>query len=113
MGDKGDFTAVIEGRAFLSECIRRSMQPGLPLPVLTYSTAAELERQRASGALGLVILSLMDASSEASASALKVLSELVPGIPIIVLANKDDVDLARTVFSCGAKGFSPVAREKL
>ena len=32
------FVAVVEGRPFLRECIRRSMQTALAVPVVTYST---------------------------------------------------------------------------
>jgi DNA-binding NarL/FixJ family response regulator len=35
------------------------------------------------------------------------LSELVPRIPVIVLADKNDVDLARTAIRHGAKGYIP------
>ena len=40
------FIAVIESRTFIRECLRRSVQSAFPLPVLTYSTAVELERLR-------------------------------------------------------------------
>jgi DNA-binding NarL/FixJ family response regulator len=36
------------------------------------------------------------------------LSLLVPGIPTVVLAPNDDVDLARKVISLGAKAYIPV-----
>src|SRR5271156_2281773 len=40
----GGFIAVIESRTFIGECIRRSVQSAFAQPVLTYSTAAELEQ---------------------------------------------------------------------
>ena len=45
---------------------------------------------------------------EASTRALKILSELAPRIPIVVLAYNNDVELARTAICNGAKGFVPV-----
>ncbi len=57
----------------------------------------------------LVILSLVQ-GNQASVSALKPLLELVPTVPVIVLASVDDVDLARTVLRLGAKGYIPVTK---
>ena len=57
---------------------------------------------------GLVVLSLIEASSEACANALKDLSEFGSGRPIIVLASTNDAKLARAVIDCGAKGYIPV-----
>jgi DNA-binding NarL/FixJ family response regulator len=54
-----------------------------------------------------VILSLMDASEEACASALRVLAELVPGVSVLVLAPSNDTDLARTAIHHGARGYIP------
>jgi DNA-binding NarL/FixJ family response regulator len=96
--------ALIEARPFVRECIRLSMQSGLALPIATYSTASELEGDTSAK---LVVLSLMDASQEACAGALLVLAEHIPGVPIIVLASTNDVDLARTAISHGAKGYIP------
>jgi DNA-binding NarL/FixJ family response regulator len=39
---------------------------------------------------------------------MRTLSHLVPRIPTVVLAPKDDVDLARKVISLGAKAYIPV-----
>jgi DNA-binding NarL/FixJ family response regulator len=83
------------------------MQSAFALPVITYSTVSELEGQLQKAPPGLVILSLMQ-GNQASVSALKPLLELVPTVPVIVLASVDDVDLARTVLRLGAKGYIPV-----
>jgi DNA-binding NarL/FixJ family response regulator len=102
------FIALIESPASMRERIRCSLQSALSLPVVTYSTVSELERRPDDDASAdLVMLSLADASTEACAAALKALSELFPGIPIIVLARENDVDLARTAMSRGAKGYFP------
>ena len=99
---------MIESRTFIRECIRRSMQSAFPLPVLTYSTAIELEQQRLLSSPKLIIISWVEDNKEASINALKVLSELAPRIPIIVLAYNNDAELARTAICHGAKGYIPV-----
>jgi DNA-binding NarL/FixJ family response regulator len=96
--------ALIEARPFVRECIRLSMQSALSLPIVTYSTASELEGDTS---VKLVVLSLADASQEACTGALLVLAEHVPGVPVIVLASTNDVDLARTAVRHGAKGYIP------
>jgi DNA-binding NarL/FixJ family response regulator len=48
--------------------------------------------------------------NEASVSALKLLLELVPTVPVVALAPVDDADLARTALRLGAKGYIPVAK---
>ena len=100
--------AVVESSPFLRECIRRSMQSALSVPVVTYSTLSELGAQHNGAAADLVVLSLLEASSEACANALKDLSEFGSGRPIIVLASTNDAKLARAVVDCGAKGYIPV-----
>ena len=102
------FVAVVESRPFLRECIRRSMQSALSVQIVTYSTLSELETQHHDTSTQLVVLSLIDASSEAYANALKDLSEFGSGRPIIVLASTNDVGLARAAIGYGAKGFIPV-----
>jgi len=82
---------------------------GFPLPVLTYSTAIELEQQRLLISPQLIIFSWVEDNKEASTHALKVLSELSPGTPVIVLAYNHDAELARTAICHGAKGYIPVS----
>ena len=102
------FIAIVESRMFLRECIRRSMQSAFSVPVVTYSTLSELERQFHDASIGVVILSLMEAGHEASVNALKALSEITPRIPVVVLASKNDADLARNAIRHGARGYIPV-----
>ena len=101
------FIAVIESRTFIRECIRRSVQSAFPLQVLTYSTAIELQQHLLTSAK-LIIVSWAQDNREASANALKALSELAPRIPIIVLAYNNDAELARAAIGHGAKGYIPV-----
>jgi DNA-binding NarL/FixJ family response regulator len=104
---KGEFIAVIESGIFLQECIRRSMQSAFSLPILTCSTLSELELKLKDASAAIVIVSWMGASNEASANAVQSLSELVPRVPVVVLADKNDVDLTRTAIRHGAKGYIP------
>ena len=101
------FIAVIESRIFLKECIHRAMLSAFSLPVVTCSTLSELELKLKDASAAIVILSWMEAANEASANALQSLSELVPNVPVVVLAQKNDVDLARTAIRHGAKGYIP------
>ena len=102
------FIAVIESRTFIRECLRRSVQSAFPLQVLTYSTAIELEQQHLLTSPKLIIFSWAEDNKEASISTLKVLSELAPRIPVIVLGYKNDAELVRTAICHGAKGYIPV-----
>jgi DNA-binding NarL/FixJ family response regulator len=100
--------AIVESRPFLRECIRRSVQSALPSPVVTYSTLSELGTQIRNASTELVVLSLIEASSEACSNALKELPEMASGRPVIALASTNDPDLARAAIRCGAKGYIPV-----
>ena len=104
----GGFIAVIESRTFIGECIRRSVQSAFAQPVLTYSTAAELEQQHLLTSAQLIILSWAEDNTEVSANALKVLSTLAPKIPVVVLAYSNDSELAKSAIFHGAKGYIPV-----
>ncbi len=103
----GGFIAVIEGRTFIRECIRRSVQSAFAQPVLTYSTAAELGQQQLLASAQLIILSWLEDDPEASVDALKTFSELAPGIPVVVIASTDDAEQARSAIRHGAKGYIP------
>ena len=89
---KGErFIAVIESRIFLQDCIRRSMQSTFSLPILTCSTVSELELGLKDASAAIVIVSWMEASNEVNTKVLNALSELVPNVPVVVLAQKNDV----------------------
>ena len=102
------FIVVIESRTFIRECILRSVQSAFPLPVLTYSTAHELEQQHLLNSPKLIIFSWAEDNKEANTNALKLLSGLAPSASIIVLAYNHDAELARTAIRHGAKGYIPV-----
>jgi DNA-binding NarL/FixJ family response regulator len=98
--------AFVEARTFLRECMQRGMQAAFSLPVVTYSTFSELERNF-NNSVALVLLSLTDARQVDCIAPLKTLSVLDPSVPIVVLANANDMDLARTAINFGAKGYIP------
>jgi DNA-binding NarL/FixJ family response regulator len=100
--------AVVESSPFLRECIRRSMQSALSVPVVTCSTLSELGTEQHAASTQLVVLSLIDASREACANVLKDLSEFGSRSPVIALASTSDAELARAVIHSGAKGYIPV-----
>jgi DNA-binding NarL/FixJ family response regulator len=101
------FIAVIESGIFLQECIRRSMQSAFSLPILTCSTLSELELGLKAASAAIVIVSWTEASNEVNTNVLNALSELVPNVPVVVLAQRNDVHLARTAIRHGAKGYIP------
>jgi DNA-binding NarL/FixJ family response regulator len=105
------FIVVIESRIFWQECIRRSMQSAFSLPILTCSTLAELELGLKAASAAIVIVSWMEGSNEVNTNVLHALSELVPNVPVVVLAQKNDVDLALTAIRHGAKGYIPCTLE--
>lgn len=102
------FIAVIESRAFLRECIGRSARLALPLPIITYSTVFELQQQHSPVSPEIVIVSLTEGGSEAVINTLTKLSEIFPGIRVIVLADESDPQLALTAFRHGARGYIPL-----
>ena len=105
----GGFIGIIEDRTFLRECIRRSMQSAFSLPLVTFSTVSELKSQLSQASAELIILSLVEVSDEAGVSALKALTELLQGVPVVVLASANDADSARTAVHHGAKGYIPLS----
>ena len=100
------YIALVESRTFMRDCLHRGMQAALSLPVVTFSTLAELEQQFSSS-IALVFLCLEDARQEECANALKLLSALDSSIPIVVLATVNDMELAKTAINFGAKGYIP------
>ena len=104
----GGFIAVIESRTFIRECIGRSVQSAFAQPVLTYSTAVELEQQHLFASAQLIIFSWVEGNTEANTDALKALSKLAPRIPIVVLARNNDAELVRSAIYHGAKAYIPM-----
>src|SRR5271165_538954 len=93
---------------------RRHSKPCLPSLERTFKSASLNRVALRSGIQDLrtsprlIIFSWVEDNTETSANALKVLSELAPTIPVIVLAYNNDAELARTAICHGAKGYIPV-----
>ena len=100
------YIALVERETFVRECIHYGMQAALMLPIRTFSTISHLESQF-DDSIALVCLSLTSLSETDFVDSLKMLSALDPGIPVVVLASVDNIDLARTAFNFGAKGYIP------
>jgi DNA-binding NarL/FixJ family response regulator len=103
---KAGSIALVESRTFVRECMHRGLQAALALPVVTFSSLMELESQF-NESLSIILLSLADNNETECASALKLLSELAPKVPIAVLSTLSDTDFARTAVNFGAKGYIP------
>jgi DNA-binding NarL/FixJ family response regulator len=84
------------------------LQSAFSVPVVTFSSLSELGQHPCGSSAALVILSLIEASGEAWASALKDLSEGVSRRPVVALASTNDVDLVRAAMRHGAKGYIPL-----
>ena len=103
----GQFVALIEGRTFLRECIRNSVQEKLPFPVRTYATVAELLQQNSDVYPQVVMLSMTQGGTDECINALQSLAETLPEVPVVVLSYDDDADLTRLAIHNGAKGYIP------
>ncbi len=101
------FIALIESGIFIRECIRRSMQSAFPLQIQTFSETVELQ-QKCHNLPNLILLCAIEEGKEASANDFKILSQIAPGIPIIVLACNNDARMAKAAVRHGAKGYIPV-----
>ena len=86
----------------------RTMQSVFSFPVYTFSSLSELGDRPCAVSAELVILSLIEASSETWADALKDLSEDLSGRPVVILASTNEAELARSAIMNGAKGYIPV-----
>ena len=99
---------IVESRIFLRECIQRSIQSALSIPVETFSSFSEMGNQETTGSARLVIISLGETNTQESAEALSIISDLAPSLPTIVLSSKYDFEVMRAVIGCGAKGYIPM-----
>jgi DNA-binding NarL/FixJ family response regulator len=98
------FIAVIENRIFLRECVRRSMRSAFPFHIQTFSEPIELQ-QKCDRLPSLILIS--DNYGDSSANIFRMISQIAPGVPIIVLAYNSDAEIAKTAISHGAKGYIP------
>src|ERR1700733_13204154 len=78
-----------------------------PGRLVRYSTFSQIVSERQERLPRLIMIGTEIANGTIE-NAIRSLSRLVPGIPTVVLAPNDDVDLARKVISLGAKAYIPV-----
>jgi DNA-binding NarL/FixJ family response regulator len=99
---------IVESRIFLRECIQRSIQSALLIPVETLTSFSELDDRRTIESARLVIISLDETDAQESAEALNIISNLAPSLPTIVLSSKYNFEVMRAVIGYGAKGYIPM-----
>jgi DNA-binding NarL/FixJ family response regulator len=99
---------IVESRIFLRECIQRSFQSALSIPVETSTSFSKLDEQRTIESARLVIISLDETDAQESAEALSIISNLAPSLPTIVLSSKYNFEVMRAVIGYGAKGYIPM-----
>lgn len=105
---KKNCIAVVETRAFLAECIRRSLQESFAaFQVLIYSDLGELKSGLSTVSPKLVLLSMEENARDVT-NALQFLSQNLPTVPVVVLSCRSDAELARAAIGNGAHGFIPV-----
>ena len=98
--------ALVES-SWLPEGIVRTLHAAFPSRIVTYSSLSQIvsERHERLPRLGILGAEIANGTIE---NTIRSLSDLVPRISIVVLAPKDDEDLARKVISLGAKAYIPV-----
>jgi DNA-binding NarL/FixJ family response regulator len=104
--------AVIEGRVFLRECIRRGMQALLPHDFDTFASVDEFERDPNASMAHLIVLSCSAADEMESHSGRGSLERLMvrfPRVAVVVLASRQEPELIGTTLGAGAKGYIPMS----
>jgi DNA-binding NarL/FixJ family response regulator len=91
----------------LPEGILRMLHATFPRRIVTYSTFSQIVSERRLSLPRLIMVGT-EITNGTIESVMRTLSHLAPRIPTVVLAPKDDVDLARKVISLGAKAYIPV-----
>jgi DNA-binding NarL/FixJ family response regulator len=93
---------------FLRDCIQRSIESALSIPVESLSSTSALDKQVNSGGVRLLIISFAEGDSRDGTNILDLLPELATSVPIIVLSSAQDFELMRAVIGHGAKGYIPM-----
>jgi DNA-binding NarL/FixJ family response regulator len=99
--------ALVEG-SVLPEGVLRTLHAAFPSRIVTYLTLFQIVRERHEEYLPRLIILGTEIANGTIENTIRSLSDLAPKIPIVVLAPKDDKDLARKVISLGAKAYIPV-----
>ena len=99
---------IVESRVFLRECIQKSIQSALSIPVETLSSFSELGDLGIIESTRLIIISLGETNTQESAEVLNIISGLAPSLPTIVLSSNYNFEVMRAVIGCGARGYIPM-----
>jgi DNA-binding NarL/FixJ family response regulator len=98
---------IVEERALARECLAMVLQSALLANVETFAHVAEALRSGGSLAsrASLVLLSAAEQCEEAVAREVALISAEMPGVPTIVIGQRDDLESALGALSAGAKGY--------
>jgi DNA-binding NarL/FixJ family response regulator len=104
----GGKLVVIGSQPFLLECLQRSMQSALSMPILSLSSISLLDIERCVGLIRSVIIILTESNTQECTNAMGILSELAPSVPMVVLASTYNLETMRAVIGRGAKAYIPM-----
>ncbi len=100
---------VVDNRQFFRECIQRSIESALAIPVLALSSISELaDRHIASESIRLLMVFVSDGGSEGNTQALSVVSEFSLSVPTVILSSRHDMPMMRAAMAHGAKAYIPM-----
>ena len=100
---------LVDSRLFFRECIQKSIEAALAIPVELFSSVSELtSRNLASNLVRLLMIFLTEGESVESAHALDLLSRVALSIPTVVLSSNPDFAMMRAVMIYGAKAYIPM-----
>lgn len=105
----GRAITVIDGSAFLRECIRRSLQSAFNLRVLTYSDASDFQKNKTEESSIIIFSYGPNIDKDEFADSLAKLREIEPDASIIVLGCR--LDLVEAAVRAGVRGYIPVTLE--
>ena len=100
---------VVDSRQFFRECIKKSIESALAIPVLALSSISELaDLHTGNRFIRLLMLFLSESGSEENAQALSVVSEFSFSVPTVILSSRHDMQMMRAVMAHGAKAYIPM-----
>lgn len=98
--------ALIEPRAFLRECILKSLQSQVVHEVIGVASVEEWLKLECADATSLVILSSDSGLANSTAQdGLEQLAQFAPKLPVVVLSDYDSVDRVVNAIDKGARGY--------
>jgi DNA-binding NarL/FixJ family response regulator len=101
--------AIVEKRAFMRECLARSLSSCSTIAVESFPSVGEALKSPKTSGVSLMILSVVRLSEGEARQELMALFQAMPHLPTIVLAHEEDVSGALEALGNGAKGYIPVS----